>query len=117
MAASQDRCSGTVAVHRILPDHGLCNVVGPILTITAVRAAWANGGQDGYYVYLRVPASQQAALAAFMRRADNHEITILVGGAPWSSELIGGPQRGDTVVLPAWSRARAERLFRLTGGA
>ena len=99
-------------------DYGLCHVVGPILTITSVSAARAAGGQDGYYVYLRVPASQQAAVAAFMQRAVNHEITIIVGETPWSSELVGGTQSGSTVVLPARNRARAERLFRrLTGGA
>jgi hypothetical protein len=100
-------------------DHGLCNVVGPVLTITGVRAAWAAGGQDGYFVFLRVPTSQQAALAAFMKRVDNHEIAIVVGDTLQSSMLIVGPQPGGTVTLPAGeTRARAERLFqRLTGAA
>jgi hypothetical protein len=100
-------------------DHGLCNVVGPVLTITGVRAAWAAGGQDGYFVFLRVPASQQAALAAFMKRVDNHEIAIVVGDTLQSSMVIAGPQPAGTVTLPAGgTRARAERLFqRLTGAA
>ena len=100
-------------------DHGLCNVVGPVLTITGVRAAWAAGGQDGYYILLRVPASQQAALAAFMKRVDNHEMAIVIGETPWTSEVMAGAQPRGTVTFPAGrTRAQAERLFRrLTGAA
>jgi len=101
-------------------DHGACNVAGAGVTITRVRAAWLTPGPgSGYDIFLRILASQQKALATFMRSADNHEIVIVVGETPLSTVLVGGAQPQDTVDLPAGqTRAQAERLFRrLTGAA
>jgi hypothetical protein len=101
-------------------DHGLCNVVGAVLTITRVRAAWLTpGAGGGYDIFLRILASQKDALATLMRRADKHEIAIVVGETPLSTVLVAGAQPDGTVTLPVGqNKAQAQRLFRrLTGAA
>jgi hypothetical protein len=101
-------------------DHGLCNVVGTVMTITYVRSASVTLGQGGGYdLVLRVPATEQKALGAFWKRVNSHEIGIALGATPFNALVVSGPQPAGLVTLPlGGNRAQADRLFRrITGVA
>jgi hypothetical protein len=99
-------------------DHGLCNVVGTVISITDVRSASVILGQGGGYdLVLRVPATEQKALAAFWQRVNNHEIGIALGTTPFNTLVVAGPQPAGLVTLPlGGNRAQADRLFRRITG-
>jgi hypothetical protein len=97
---------------------GLCNVVGPILVITKVRSLRLLQDGRGYAEFsIRVPTAEQPAVDSFFRRANNHQIGIELGTAPYSTELVAGipppPRAVVFLVFPAPTTNRAaERMFR-----
>jgi len=96
-------------------DHGLCNVVGKVLTFTTARSVQAVGTDHKYFVQVQLSPGQQHALNVFLKPIGPDEVGIAIGDNPLMTMQFVGPP-GDRLVFWFATAAEARQLFNtLTG--